>query len=297
MTKGRLAIILSLAGLLLVALLVGRAVTEREQVLPPTEVSTGGSERSPSRTTVPVRAAQPSETGSWRDTGRRWGIYREDAERFEETEEPMPSTLLTSLAAGPDGRLAATMPAIALPAQIFPQTHPLPSVSPEEPAEPSIRAVQLAAIRYAEVTPQKIRHWRTLAQWRNVIPRFTVSLDRDLDQTIASSTSGGKTTFTVGPEDESLSVDFGLTWDLADLVWDPAQTSIDVRSRLMVQLRQDILEEVTRLYFERKRLQAEFEANPTDDPLLLQERSLRIDELTAQLDAFTGGFYSAAPEE
>jgi hypothetical protein len=141
--------------------------------------------------------------------------------------------------------------------------------------------------------PEKISRWRRLAPPRNFIPRFTVSLDQDRDTTIASSTSAGKTTFAVGPEDESVSLDFGFTWDLANLVWDSAQTSIDVRSRLMVQLRREVLQEVTRHYFERQRLLAEFEANPTDDPLLQRERALRLEELTAQLDALTGGLYSS----
>ena len=129
--------------------------------------------------------------------------------------------------------------------------------------EPSIQQVRQAAIRYAEVMPEKIQGWRNRAVWRNFFPRFTLGLDRDKDQTIASSTSGGKTTFTVGPEDESFGLDLGFTWDLANLVWNPDQTSIDTRSRLMVQLRQDLLEEVTRLYFERKRLRLEFQGRPT----------------------------------
>ena len=41
------------------------------------------------------------------------------------------------------------------------------------------------------------------------------------------------------------------------MIFSTEQTSIDVRSRLMVQLRDDILDEVTRLYFERRRLQLE----------------------------------------
>ena len=85
---------------------------------------------------------------------------------------------------------------------------------------------------------------------------------------------------------------FGLSWDFANLIWNSDQISIDTRSRLMVQLRQDILEEVTRLYFERRRLCAEFQGNPTSDAILLHERRLRIEEVSAQLDALTGGWFS-----
>lgn len=164
---------------------------------------------------------------------------------------------------------------------------------PDFSREPGIRQVQQAAIRYAEVMPEKIQRWRTRAAWRAWVPRFTLSLDRDTDTTIGSSSSGGKTTFTVGPEDTSVGLNYDFTWDLADLVWSTAQTSIDVRSRLMVQLRNEILDEVTQLYFERRRLQVEDAAAPVKEPSLRAERSLRIDELTAQLDALTGGDFSA----
>jgi len=158
--------------------------------------------------------------------------------------------------------------------------------------EPGICDVQQAAIRYAEVRPQKIHRWRTAAAWRAWVPRFTLTLNRNTDRTISSAASGGKTTFAVGPDDRSLSVNYGFTWDLANLVWNPDQTSIDARSRLMVQLRNDILDEVTRLYFERRRLQVEYAMIPVKEPSLRAERSLRIEELTAQLDALTGGYFS-----
>ena len=169
----------------------------------------------------------------------------------------------------------------------IPQAVPLVSLQ-----EPSIQEVQRAAIRYGEVMPEKIQGWRAGAVWRNWFPKFTLRLDQNSNTTIASSTSAGKTSFSVGPQDESVGLGFNFTWDLANFIWNPDQTSIDVRSRLMVQLRQELLEEVTRLYFERRRLLNEFQRNPTTDGLLQAERSLRIEELTAQLDGLTGGWFS-----
>lgn len=159
-------------------------------------------------------------------------------------------------------------------------------------AEPSIRQVQEAAIRYAEVHPGKILRWRKAAAWRTWLPKFTLNLDRDRSQTIASSSSQGKTIFSVGPEDESFRLGFDFTWDLADFIWNPDQISIDARSRLTTQLRQDLLEEVTKVYYERRRLLLEFQGSPTEDPILKGERLLRVEELTAFLDAGTGGAFS-----
>ena len=159
-------------------------------------------------------------------------------------------------------------------------------------AEPSVQQVQKVAIAYAEVGPDKIRRWRGLARWSAFVPSFTVGLNQGQDTNIVSSTSAGITKFAVGPDRHSRGVDFGFTWHLADFVWNPQQTNIDVRSRLTTQLRQDLLEEVTRLYFERKRILAEFEAQPIEDSTLRKERALRVQELTAYLDALTGGWFS-----
>jgi len=90
--------------------------------------------------------------------------------------------------------------------------------------------------------------------------------------------------------DEGWSV--SLTWELGDLIWNSAQTTIDVRSRLMVQLRDDILNEVTRLYFERRRLQIEMITHQTTDFTSRIDKALRLQELTAGIDALTGSYLS-----
>jgi len=54
-------------------------------------------------------------------------------------------------------------------------------------------------------------------------------------------------------------------------------------------LREDVLGQVTRIYFERRRLQMETESMPEDQ---IAWSRLRIDELTAMLDAYTGGGFS-----
>ena len=74
--------------------------------------------------------------------------------------------------------------------------------------------------------------------------------------------------------------------------WNNDQTLIDVRSKLMVQLRDDLLDEVTHLYFERRRLQIELLQNPPKDVNEFIERKLRLQELTADIDAMTGGYLS-----
>jgi len=173
---------------------------------------------------------------------------------------------------------------------------PKPLEGTTSSAEPSIQQVHRMTIAYAELSPGKIRNWRALARLRAFVPSFSVGLNQDRDANIVSSTTAGVTKFSVGPDRRTRRLDFGFSWDLGDFIWSPDQTSIDVRSRLTTQLRQDLLEEATRLYFERRRLQAEFAAQPSEDAALRKERDLRLAELTAYLDALTGGGFSRVPD-
>lgn len=162
--------------------------------------------------------------------------------------------------------------------------------------EPSIQALQRRVMEYSEVAPEKIARWRQQARWRALIPTFNLSMDRDWDSNVTSSSSSGVSHFFVGPVEQNSGVGFSFNWDLGDFIWSTDQTSIDVRSRLMVQLRQDLLEETTRLYFERQKLMAEFDAHPSTDPFLNRERLIRIQELTAYLDGISGGWFSREME-
>ena len=126
-------------------------------------------------------------------------------------------------------------------------------------------------------------------------------MDGDQNRTVSDSiygsyTSGGQ--HYLAPDDKTFYSNFGwgvsLSWDLADIVWSTDQTSIDSRSKLMVELREDILDQVTRLYFERRRVQVDLLAAVSlmPDPRWAMDKQLRVDELTAMIDALTDGEFT-----
>ncbi len=156
----------------------------------------------------------------------------------------------------------------------------------------SIREVHRMAIEYAEVSPEKINGWRNAAKWKAVLPRFSLSYSEGYDDNIELYKSSTKCYVAEGPREKDNDWGVDLSWDLSDLVWNESQISIDVRSKLMVQLRDDILEEVTRLYFERKKAVAEIRVIPEEEYIELAEKKMRVEELTAYIDALTGGKYS-----
>lgn len=159
--------------------------------------------------------------------------------------------------------------------------------------EPSIGEVQQAAIIYAEVHPEKIQRWRKEASRKAWLPEVNIDLERDVSELwhweSGSTTKNDDDSLRRGKEE----LDWGLrlSWDLGDIIWNDDQASIDVRSRLMVELRRDILDEVNSLYFERLRKSAELENMAHGDTPKRREKELRLAELQARLDALTGGFY------
>ena len=160
--------------------------------------------------------------------------------------------------------------------------------------EPGIREVQEMAIEYAEVSPEKIKSWRNGARWKALLPKLSLNYGESYDDNVELYKSSTAYYVASGPREKGNDWDVDLTWDLSDLIWNDAQTSIDVRSKLMVQLREDLLEEVTRLYFERKRLLSEMGNIRENREKELMDKRLRVQELTAYIDALTGGGFSEA---
>jgi len=115
------------------------------------------------------------------------------------------------------------------------------------------------------------------------------SLSLGYDKTISYS----KQDFWVGPKDWSLD----LSWNLGDLVWNYYEDDVDTRARLNTQLRIDILNEVNRLYFERLRTKGELLNKTSKNSREYIKQMMYLEELTAALDAYTGGYYSKRFEE
>ncbi|MDD4953746.1 MAG: hypothetical protein PHG40_02430 [Candidatus Omnitrophica bacterium] len=161
--------------------------------------------------------------------------------------------------------------------------------------DPGISGVQAAAIKYAEVEPEKVLRWRKQAAKKALLPQVSVGVDRNT--TDLWHWEGGSTTKsdddTLRRGRDNLDWDVTLSWDLSELIWNSDQISIDTRSRLVVQLRDDILDEVTKTYFERLRVKMEMNNLSIEDRQKRLDKELKLRELTAMLDGLTGGYFSS----
>jgi len=154
--------------------------------------------------------------------------------------------------------------------------------------EPSIEEVQQISLKYNEVHPDKIRKWRNAVKYKALFPEISL----DFDKTVTTALGASYDRVQVGPQDWGIN----LKWDVGDLVWNSSETSIDNRSKLNTQLRLDILDEINRVYFERLRLKGEIAASSLGEEELFA-KELRLRELTAIIDGYTGGFFSQRIKE
>jgi len=158
--------------------------------------------------------------------------------------------------------------------------------------EPTFKQLRQAALNYGDVNPDKIMKWHKESRLRALIPKVSVGYDSNRSTNSEIYTSANKDYVFVGPDDIASGLDVSVSWDLANLIWSDDQTNIDARSRLTTQLRNDILDDLRRAYYERRRLQFDLSANLPKDMKLRFEKELRIQELTQVIDDLTGNYLS-----
>jgi len=165
-------------------------------------------------------------------------------------------------------------------------------------ADPPIGAVQRATLRHQGLSPERMRALRRGLSRRGWLPALSLDVGvaddraafRDFDQSFVS----GQTRHLADRELRSardLDASLSLVWRLGDLAFDPDAIDLSREDRALISLRDDVLDEVNQLYFER---QAVLAALPEQGGVERERMRLRADELAAGLDAWTGGWFSAA---
>ena len=165
--------------------------------------------------------------------------------------------------------------------------------------EPTVREVQDAAVAYIRIHPDVVDSWQTRARWRAIGPQFTAEGQGTLDNSLRKVSNLDATAAEIDSTTDQNTGRLTLSarWDLDRLIFEPQEMSIAREAVRTANLRDRVLEEVTRRYFERRRLQVDLELAPPTDLQDRVRKELRLQELTADIDAFTGGFFSEKLEK
>jgi hypothetical protein len=183
---------------------------------------------------------------------------------------------------------------------------PIPEKGNPFSDEPTIEQVHQAAIQYAQVSQKFPNSWRRRVRKKSWLPKLNVGVtydrDRDTGFSLDDTLFGSSTNQVIivapeisdvsGSDGESIQYDLDLEWNLDRLVYDSDELSVAKQVEDLVELRGDILDQVTKVYYQRRRLQWEFLMSTPKDPLKKNDLRLQIEELTSLLDGWTGGFFS-----
>ncbi len=159
-------------------------------------------------------------------------------------------------------------------------------------AEPSVREVQLQAIEYMRVNPQEVDSWRLRARTNALAPRLQTTGQGTINDDRRTVEKPGDPTIISLDNDQSGRLQIRATWDLNRLIFEPQEMAVARESVRIANLRDKVLDEVTRRYFERRRIQVDLELSPPKDLSDRIKKELRLQELTADIDAVTGGWFS-----
>jgi hypothetical protein len=181
---------------------------------------------------------------------------------------------------------------------------PPPAADPERgfrallASEPAIELVQRAVLGYLELAPARMRDLearaRRVALWPEL--RFGVGYDlergseRDRDAVLSSGVIHDLFDSS-RQRDRGLDLALNFEWQLSELAAPDHALAISKERRELIELRDQVLERVNRLYFERRRVLARIAELPPAAGAERREQEIRADELAAQLDAWTGGAF------
>jgi hypothetical protein len=169
--------------------------------------------------------------------------------------------------------------------------------TPLASCDPPILDVQRAALRYLHLLGDPAAAMRRGVRLRGLLPFVTLEGRKGhgadtRNQYDEAFISGGYRKLNDRDQQDTHDRDVQLrfTWDLGDTLYNPEQIDVSTEARRLIELRDDVLDELDQLYFDRRRALDAAEAALAGSPDAARER-LRAEELAAGLDAWTEGWF------
>lgn len=158
--------------------------------------------------------------------------------------------------------------------------------------EPSLRDLERAALRLADADVEGADGWMGSANWSTVLPVVKVVFERDLERDESLDRYQDEPDRWGADTDRDLGFQVSAQWNLPELIFNPDEVRIYSALANRASRREALLTTLVSYYFERRRLQLAELLEPAPDVARALERRMRIEELTAVIDALTGGLLS-----
>ena len=169
-------------------------------------------------------------------------------------------------------------------------------------SEPTVEATMQAALEYAGITTDRLDGLYTRAQASRALPKKVyyeyTGRFRDTDRPQRKTTVDGNdvvksdvvTTYKEDQDYDQHKV--RAEWELSGLVYSSDVLNVYKTMSSTAKDRDRILKDVTKIYYARRKQQIAMDMDSSADVVTRLDQELKLQELTAQLDAYTGGWFS-----
>ena len=170
--------------------------------------------------------------------------------------------------------------------------------------EPTIEATQQAAIEYAGLSSDRLEGMYTRSGASRALPKILSyewtyrDQDRDQPQVVTTYANNNDQAWTqLKTTEYEQNTDYmqhkvKAQWDLSGLIYNSDQIRVVSQMSSASKARDSLLKNVTKAYFQRRKAQIEMITNPPKDVTSMLNAELSLQELTAELDYMTGGWFS-----
>lgn len=159
--------------------------------------------------------------------------------------------------------------------------------------EASLRELQQAALRRADADIGGSRHWVSATRWSAVLPVLKVTVEQDMERDESLDRYQDEPDRWGADTDRDLGFQVSAQWNLPELIFNPDEMRVYSSLANRAARREALMTVLVGYYFERRKLIVTRLVSPPSDPTAALEQDIRIAELTALIDALTGGRLSS----
>ncbi|MBT8495663.1 MAG: hypothetical protein KJO07_21625 [Deltaproteobacteria bacterium] len=165
--------------------------------------------------------------------------------------------------------------------------------------EPSIKQVHKYAVEHYELETSRINSMTTRAHVKALVPEVEAGLDNMVGNNFQNTRDGLFPAFgdpnnpnnfkeRVAGGNDQTTWRVRAVWNLDRLVFNPE--ALDAKS--LTSLQENLVREVTTMFYARRRILASLIVSPPKDQEEYFYELMRLEEMTATLDSFTGGKFA-----
>lgn len=179
-----------------------------------------------------------------------------------------------------------------------------------EELEPTAIEVQKQAMKFSSLPTNKdFKRYQLQARLRNIVPRVGLDVNStNSNQNYYQFQNGISSDISLNnkysaddlkrlQKDGSRYKQLSILWNTNEFIYDDEIKDIISQARLTANIKENILDDVTRIYYKRKNLQLENIITPETSAEKKLKKELEVAELTSQLDSRTGGWFSKEIEK